>query len=53
MLSFRKTNEQIPRKLTDRWKDGHTLFYSTLPAEVGVQKDLRSTVQKSTMNKKS
>ena len=39
MLSFRKTNEPIPRKLTDRRKDGRkeggTLFYRTLPAEAG------------------
>ena len=28
-----KTNEPIPRKLTDRWKDGHTLFYRTLLAK--------------------
>ena len=28
-----KTNEQIPRKLRDRWKDGQALFYRTLPAE--------------------
>ena len=28
MLSFRKkNNEPIPRKLTNRWKDGQTLFY--------------------------
>ena len=35
MLSFKKTNEPILRKLTDRWKDGWTLFYRTLRAEVG------------------
>ena len=43
MLNFRKNNEPIPRKLTDRWKDGRkdrwkdrqTLFYRTLPAEAG------------------
>ena len=34
-----KTNESIPRKLTDNrkdgWKDEQTLFYRTLPAEAG------------------
>ena len=39
MLSFRKTNEPILRKLTDRLKDGRkdkeTLFYRTLPAKAG------------------
>ena len=35
MLSFRKTNESILRKLTDRRKDGGTPFYKTLPAEAG------------------
>ena len=35
----KKTNKPIPRKLTDRRKDGRadrqTLFYRTLPAEAG------------------
>ena len=39
MLSFKKTNEPILRKYTDRRKDGRkgrqTLFYRTLPAEAG------------------
>ena len=29
----KKTNQPIPRKPTDRRKDGHTLFYRTLPDE--------------------
>ena len=39
MLSFRKTNEPIPRKLLNRWKDGRmdrqTLFYKTVSATAG------------------
>ena len=42
MLISEKTNELIPRKLTDRRMDGRTdgqsLFYSTLPAEAGAPK---------------
>ena len=32
-----KTNDQIPRKLSDRRTDGQTLFHRTLPAWPGVQ----------------
>ena len=48
MLSFRKTNEQIPRKLTDKRKDErkdrHTLFFRTLPAEGSGPKHLQSKI---------
>ena len=46
MLSFRKTNEPIPRKLTDKRKDERkdrrTLFFRTLPAEDSGPKHLQS-----------
>ena len=35
MLSFIKKTEPIPRKLTDRRKDGKILFNRTLPGEAG------------------
>ena len=38
MLKFqKKTNEPIPRKLTDGRKDGQTLLYRAFPAEAEVQ----------------
>ena len=46
MLSFRKTNEPIPRKLTDKRKDERkdrrTLFFRTPPAEDSGPKHLQS-----------
>ena len=43
MLSFRKNKDPIPRKLTDRWKDGwkdrHTLFLGPFGPRTGVKKN--------------
>ena len=45
-----KTNEPIPRKLTDRRKDGRadekTLFYRTFPAEAGGPITAKKTKEK-------
>ena len=45
-----KTNEPIPRKLTDRRKDGRadeqTLFYRTFPAEAGGPIKAKNTKEK-------
>ena len=53
MLSFRKTNEPIPRKLSDRQKngqkDGHTLFYRTLPSEAKGPKNVPTVKECSTI----
>ena len=47
-----KTNEPILRKFTDRqkgglkdrWKNGHSLFFMTLPAGTGVAKNPQSKI---------
>ena len=49
MVSYRKkNNEPIPRKLTDRrkdgWKDRHTLFFRNLPSEDGGPKNPQSKI---------
>ena len=48
MVSFRKTNEPIPRKPTDKRKDErkdrHTLFFRTLPAEDRGPKHFQSKI---------
>ena len=51
MLNFnkKKNNEPIPRKLTDKWKNGwkdrHTLFFRTLPAEDRGPKNPQSKIK--------
>ena len=48
MLSFRKKNEAILRKVTDRqkdgWKDRHTLFSGPLSTRTCVQKNPQSEI---------
>ena len=49
-----KPHDPIPRKLTDRQKDGRKdgqrLFYRTLPAEVGGPKSGAQVIQKLSSN---
>ena len=33
--NLEKTNDNIPRKQMEGWKDGQTIFYRTLPATAG------------------